>query len=256
MKSSKKYVIGLLTLVVILSVAFFTRDWYVFYKCGAVETCLAESSYFQHYSKFAVTTIMTIVAFFVGKKCICPRDRKLLLLASVLALCADFCLKILHNAVKLFDHSSDYTLLGICFFMVFQAVLIYRHTRKSDKDNSVPWIICVPFAVMFLTNALHLFDVFESAMIPIVATYGAFLICSVIVAVKAPKVGYFPASNAKLIKRGMILFFCCDACVGLSLATGPDHSTQEIVATIANNFVWYFYVPALICLVMSGLRRK
>ena len=256
MISPKKSVRVLLALVIVLFVAFFTRDWYVFYKCGAVEQCLADSSYFQHYAKFAVTTIMTIIAFFVGKRCLCQRDRRLLLLASVLALCADFCLKILHNAVKLFEHSTDYTLLGICFFMVFQAVLIYRHTRTSDTDNSVPWIICIPFAVMFITNALHLFGVFESSMIPIVATYGAFLICSVIVAVKTPKVGYFPEWNAKLIKRGMILFFCCDACVGLSLATGPDHSTQEIVATVANNFVWYFYVPALYCLVMSGLRRK
>jgi len=256
MKTLKQHIVALLVLVSLLFLAFFIRDWYVFYKCGAVEQCLAESSYFQHYAKFAVTTAMTIMAFFVGHKCICERDRRLLLIAAVLAFCADGCLKILHNAVKLFEHSSDYTLLGICFFMVFQAVLIYRHTRTSDTDNSVPWIICVPFAVMFVTNALHLFDVFESATIPIIATYGAFLICSVVVAVKSPKVGYFPSWNATLIKRGMILFFLCDACVGISLATGDDHSTQEIVATVANNFVWYFYVPALICLVMSGLRKE
>ena len=58
------------------------------------------------------------------------------------------------------------------------------------------------------------------------------------------------------IRRGMILFFCCDACVGISLATGEDHSVQEIVATVANNFVWYFYTPALILLGLSGYKRK
>ena len=93
-------------------------------------------------------------------------------------------------------------------------------------------------------------------LVPIIATYAAFLICSLVVACKVPSKGYFPAKNARNIKRGMILFFCCDACVGISLATGNDHSVQEIVATVANNFVWYFYTPALILLGLSGYKRK
>ena len=199
---------------------------------------------------------MAVIAFLAGKSCLCNRDRRLLLMAIGVALCGDFCFKILHNASNLFEHSADYTLLGICFFMIFQAVLIYRHTRTNDTDDSVPWIICVPFSVMFIANALRLFDVFESALIPIVATYGAFLICSLVVAVKAPEAGYFPRHNAKLVKWGVILFFLGDFCVGVSLAAGPDHSIQEIIATVANNFVWFFYVPALYCLVMSGRRRS
>ena len=154
------------------------------------------------------------------------------------------------------DYKGDFTLLGICFFMVVQALFIYRHTRTSDKDNHSPWILCIPFAVMFIANALHLFSILTSPNIPIIATYGTFLICSLIVACKVPKVGYFPAKNARNIKYGMILFFCCDACVGLSLATGDDHTIQEIVATVANNFVWYFYTPALILLGLSGYKRK
>lgn len=252
----KNHVVAALILVAILAVAFFVRDWYVFYQCGAVEQCLVDSSHFQNYAKFAVTTIVTIVVFFIGRSCLCTRDRTLLQAGFAMALCADFCLKILHNVAALFKHSSDYTLLGICFFMVVQALFIFRHSRVSDSDKDVPWIICFPFAVIFITNALHLFGVFESATVSIIATYGTFLICSVVVACKAPRVGYFPKKNARCIKYGMILFFCCDACVGLSLATGADHSTQEIVATVANNFVWYFYTPALVLLALSGYRRK
>lgn len=255
MKKKTKVAIPLIV-VAFLAVTFFVRDWYVFYKCGAVEQCLVDSSHYQNYAKFAVTTIVTIVALIIGKSALCKRDKRFLQAGFIMALCADFCLKILHNATNLFEHSSDYTLLGICFFMVVQALFIFRHSRVSDTDNGVPWIICIPFAVMFICNALHLFGIFESPTIPIVATYGAFLICSVVVAWQAPKKGYFPAENAKDIKRGMILFFCCDACVGISLATGPDHSTQEIVATVANNFVWYFYTPALILLALSGYRHK
>ncbi|MCR5377449.1 MAG: hypothetical protein K6E57_00560 [Fibrobacter sp.] len=249
------HITAFLIVVTILAVAFFVRDWYVFYQCGAVEQCLVDSSHFQNYAKFAVTAIMTIVALFIGKDALCKRDRRFLQLGFVFALCADFCLKILHNVASLFEHSGDYTLLGICFFMVVQALFIYRHTRESDDDKHTPGIIVVPFVVMFICNALHLFGVFGGPTIPTVATYGAFLICSLIVAWQAPKKGYFPAKNARNIKRGMILFFCCDACVGISLATGADHSLQEIVATVANNFVWYFYTPALILLALSGYRR-
>lgn len=253
---TKKHVAVIISIISVLAIAFFVRDWYVFYQCGAVEKCLQESSYFQHYTKFSVTTLITIMALFFGSKySICKRDRRLLQLGMLCALCADVCFKILHNMTHLFEHRTDYTLLGICFFMVFQAIFIYRHTRTSDTDDHVPWIIVIPFAVMFIFNTLHLFDVFDSALIPTVATYAAFLICSLVVACKVPKVGYFSPKNSLIIKRGMILFFLGDVCVGLSLATGPDHSIQEIIATISNNFVWYFYVPALLCLVLSGYKR-
>ena len=254
--NKKKLIAMLLVVVGILMITFFVMDWLVFYRCGAVEQCLVESSNYQNIAKFAVTAIMTVIVFFIGKNCLCRRDRNFLQAGSAMALCADFCLKILHNYSHFLDHRSDYTLLGICFFMVVQALFIYRHTRMSDTDKSSPWILCIPFGVMFVANALHLFRIFEGPTVPIVATYGAFLICSLIVACKVPKKGYFPEKNARNIKRGMILFFCCDACVGISLATGDDHSVQEIVATVANNFVWYFYTPALILLGLSGYKRK
>ena len=252
----KKLITLLLVVVGILMVTFFVKDWLVFYNCGAVEQCLVENSNYQNIAKFIVTAIMSVVVFFIGGNCLCPRDRNFLQVGFAMALCADFCLKILHNYSHFLDHRSDYTLLGICCFMVTQTFFIYRHTRVSDTDNSVPKIILIPFAVMFLANARHLFRIFEGPTVPIVATYGAFLICSLIVACQVPKKGYYPTKNARNIKRGMILFFCCDACVGISLATGDDHSVQEIVATVANNFVWYFYTPALILLGLSGYKRK
>ena len=254
--NKKTLITSLIIIVGILMITFFVRDWLVFYNCGAVEQCLVESSNYQNIAKFAVTAIMTIVVFFIGGNCLCKRDRNFLQAGFAMALCADFCLKIMHNYAHVLEHRSDYTLLGICFFMVVQALFIYRHTRTSDTDKSSPWILIIPFTVMFIANALHLFRIFEGPTVPIIATYAAFLICSLVVACKVPSKGYFPAKNARNIKRGMILFFCCDACVGISLATGEDHSIQEIVATVANNFVWYFYTPALILLGLSGYKRK
>ncbi len=254
--NKKTLINSLLVIISILMISFFVKDWLVFYNCGAVEQCLVESSNYQNIAKFAVTTIMAIIVFFIGDNCLCKRDRTILQAGFAMAFCADFCLKIMHNYAHVLEHRSDYTLLGIYFFMVVQALFIYRHTRTSDTDNSLPWILCIPFSIMFILNALHLFRVFDGFTIPVIGTYAAFLICSLIVACQAPKKGYFPAKNAMNIRRGMILFFCCDACVGISLATGEDHSVQEIVATVANNFVWYFYTPALILLGLSGYKRK
>lgn len=263
MTTRMKIVYAVLTF---LMVTFFVRDWYVYLvDCGAVEGCLQEASHYQNYAKFAVTLIVTIVALSIGTREVCRQDRRFLQVGFVMALCADFCLKILHNVSALFKHSTDYTLLGICFFMVVQGMFIYRHSRTGDHDYHFPWILFIPFGVMFVSNASLIFTLGNSvnaepltsnpALVPIVATYAAFLICSLIVACKAPKVGYFPAKNAVLIKRGMILFFCCDVCVGISLMTGADHSVQEHVATVANNFVWYFYTPALILLARSGYKN-
>jgi hypothetical protein len=49
----------------------------------------------------------------------------------------------------------------------------------------------------------------------------------------------------------MLAFFCCDACVGLSMAGGDDHTTMMTVSEIANNFIWWFYVPAQLMLIRA-----
>jgi len=254
--TTKRHIVALLGVISVLAAIFIVGDWYTFYKCGAVESCLVESTDFQHYAKYAITVTISLVAFFVGKNSLNKRDHRLIQLAAITALLADTSFKILHNAPSLAEHSLGFSLLGISFFMIFQSIFIYRHTRTSDTDNSVPWIICIPIGVMFIVDALQLFGILGSPLVPTIAVYGAFLICSLVVGCRVSKYGYFPKKNAALIKWGMILFFLGDVFVGISFATGPDHSLQEIIATISNILIWYFYVPALVCLVLSGYKRS
>lgn len=235
----------LIAIAVVLTASFLVLDWMAFFRCGAVERCLMEGSGFQNVAKCAVTAIMMLVVFSIGKESLCLRDRTLLQAGFAVALCADFCFKILH------EH-----LLGICFFMATQALLIFRHTRRNETDNSFPVILYVPFGVICLAAVLCLLGSFSGAMLPVVAVYGSFVTCSLIVACRVLGMGFFPARNARQIKWGMILFFCCDVCVGLSGLVSVDHSVQEIVATVAHNFVWTFYTPALILLALSGYRHE
>ena len=236
---------GSLIVIAILALSFVMMDWLVFYRCGAVEQCLVAGSTYQNITKFAVTAIVTLVVFLIGKGGLSSRDRILLQVAFALILCADFCMKIL----------PDSTLPGIGFFMAVQTLFIVRHTRRNDDDNSFPRILCIPFAAGVLATLLFLLGVFGGPTLPVVAAYGVFVSCSLIVACKASRNGYFPARNALQIKWGMILFFCCDVCVGISGAVGADHSVQEIVATVAHNLVWVFYTPALVLLGLSGYRQ-
>ena len=76
--NKKTLINSLLVIISILMISFFVKDWLVFYNCGAVEQCLVESSNYQNIAKFAVTTIMAIIVFFIGDNCLCKRDRTIL----------------------------------------------------------------------------------------------------------------------------------------------------------------------------------
>ncbi|MCK5741702.1 MAG: hypothetical protein KAH48_05755, partial [Chlorobi bacterium] len=60
----------------------------------------------------------------------------------------------------------------------------------------------------------------------------------------APKLGLFPRKNAILIVVGMTCFFLCDVNVGLS--------STLYEPMFFNNIAWIFYIPALLCLGLSG----
>ena len=242
----KKKIIGLLfAFAAILTASFLVLDWMTFFRCGAVERCLTEGAQYQDVAKFATTAVMTIIVLLIGRSGFCTRDRRLLQAGFLVSLCADFCIRILHG-----------NLLGVCFFMVVQTLYIVRYTRKSDVDNHFPKILYIPFGTVLVMALLCCVGAFEKLMLPIVSSYGVFVVCSVVAACRTSGIGYFPATNAKCIKWGMVLFLCCDVCVGISGLISVDHSVQEIIAAVAHNLVWAFYVPALALLGFSGYRQK
>lgn len=252
----EKVISFLILIVIILFVTFFVRDWYVFVQCGAVKSCLVDASSYQHIAKFLVPVIAAIISFIIGRNSLGKRDRRLLQAAFFMILLADFCFKILYNYSFPLENRSDYISIGIIFFMLAQSILIVRHTRTSDSDVSFPWIFCIPFAVTFALGVLMLAHIYDSLMFFSTVSYGPFLFCSLYVACKTLKRGYYPKENALQIKWGMILFTCCDLLTGLSLWSGEDYSLHENLSIVANNLIWCFYTPALVLLALSGYRHK
>jgi hypothetical protein len=250
-----KLVSALVAFAAILFVSFFVRDWFVLHQCGAVQSCLDSASDYQNISKFTVTSIATLLAMLIGHRKVTRRDRFFLQSAFAMILCADFCFKILYNYFGTAETRENFITIGIGFFFVAQMIFIYRHTRTSNVDWSFPWIYCVPLAAVLAMTFLAYFKVLESFMLMAIIAYAPTLFCSLFVACKVPKQGLFPEKNASMIMLGMICFTCCDILTGLSLLTGVDHSLREILAVVSNNFIWLFYVPAIVILALSGYRR-
>lgn len=240
----------------ILAIAFLVttgKDWFDFYSCGAVGQCLSDAGVLQLYTKSIMTTMLTVLAFLMAPGTFSGRDGKLLKLAFVFSLVADYSFSLIKAAKP--DAGNLSTILGITFFMVFQSILIYRHSRKSESDVGVPKVYgllaaaVVAGIVLKVTHTLNLTTA-------VVAVYAVFVITSVVVGILAPRKGYFPAKNAQLIRWGMVLFFCCDAMVGLSMVPGEDHSALQAVAEVANNIIWWFYVPAQLMLIRATVKPQ
>ena len=196
------------------------KDWYDLYTCGAVGQCLSSAGQLQLYTKFIMSCCLTVLAFLVAKRSFCARDGQLLRFA----------------------------------FMVFQAILIYRHSRENENDNSCPKVFWVIFAVAAVFAGLAIAGVMD-AVVAEVLIYGGFVITSMVVGILAPRKAYFPKKNAMLVRWGMVAFLIGDVMVGLSMLSGDDHSALQVLACLANNLIWVFYVPAQLMIIRSATKE-
>ena len=248
--TAQKIVFSVLAVFLLITAG---KDWFDFYSCGAVSQCLSDSGTLQLYTKSVMTTMLTVLAFITASSAFSSRDGKLLRVAFVFSLLADYSFSLLKATVA--NAGTLSTILGITFFMVFQSILIYRHSRKAEDDKSVPKIYAL-LAVTVLAGIALIATGTLGLTVAVVVVYGVFVITSVVVGILAPRKGYFPTVNAKLIRWGMVAFFLGDVCVGLSMVTGDDHSVLQSVAEIANNIIWWLYVPAQLMLIRATVKPQ
>ena len=248
--TAQKIVISLLAIALLVTTG---KDWFDFYSCGAASQCFSEAGVLQFYTKSIMSTLMTALAFATATNAFSSRDGKLLRAAFVFSLLADYSFCLIMLACP--DAGTLSTVLGISFFMVFQAILIYRHSRTTDVDTSIPKIYGLLVIAVIAGIALIVTGTLGLTL-AVVLVYGVFVITSLVMGILVPCKGYFPAKNASFIRLGMIFFFFGDVCVGLSMITGDDHSTLQSVAEIANNIVWWLYVPAQLMLIRGTMKPQ
>lgn len=234
--------------IVVLTLSCLVKDWVDFAHCGAFNSCLLSECVFQNFGKFTISLLLAVLAFYAGSFACCAQDAKWFRIAFVFSLIADSCFRLLPMIPVELPTSTS--ILGIVFFMFYQSAMIIRHTRVSDSDSHIPKVFAIPFAILLAFLILHSLNL-VSQLVFVVASYGAFLICSVVMGVKAGSLGYFSNHKARLIKIGMIAFFFGDVLVGGSLAMGDSGSPLEMIAAISNNLIWIVYVPAQLLLIKS-----
>lgn len=55
---------------------------------------------------------------------------------------------------------------------------------------------------------------------------------------------------------GLVLFWCCDACVGLRNATGYLPAFPQQISILAGYIIWWFYLPSQILLLQSERLKR
>lgn len=155
---------------------------------------------------------------------------KLVTAAMVFTLAADSFLLFLNNRYA----------LGIALFCVVQAIYFYLLYRESKKLLWTLRIVTLALALILLWR----FDML-SRLNALAAFYFSAFVCNVVQSFG------LKGGQGKLFSLGLVLFLCCDICVGL-------FNLQQLIDMRLYYFagigMWLFYLPAQVLIVLSGRR--
>ncbi len=152
---------------------------------------------------------------------------KLITAAMVFTLAADSFLLV---------QNSNYA-LGVALFCVVQAIYFYMLYRENGKTLLPVRIVLLAVALILLWKMNML-----SGLNVLVAFYFTGFVCNVIQS--------FGAED-RLLGIGLVLFLCCDICVGVFNL--PQLAGTQIYS-FATFSMWLFYLPAQVLIVLSGRR--
>lgn len=132
--------------------------------------------------------------------------------------------------------NSNYA-LGVAFFCAVQAIYFYMLYRENGKILLALRIILFAAALILLWK-LNLLSWLNA----LVSFYFTNFACNVIQSF---------GTDRRLFSLGLVLFICCDICVGIFNL--PRLSGTGIYG-FAAFCMWLFYLPAQVLIVLSGRR--
>lgn len=214
----------------------------VFLLIEAILFCISQFTSTQyvdqlHYSGIVLCFLFAAVFFMLQIE---KELWKGLVLAGMFFTCvADFCLILL----------NDYFVAGVLSFWMTQICYFLYLTRAcSSAERSALAGRRIVVAAFISVIAMLVIGQFSSLILVV-----AFYICTfagnlIIAWKKYPK---------QLFSIGLVLFFCCDICVGLS--NSGLAQMQGFVVPYAPVFQWMiyiFYMPSQVCIALSILGKK
>ncbi len=179
------------------------------------------------------------------------RGNPFMLLAQTLILPADFILLFADRAAAV--GVLIFTGVQFCYFC-----RINQTYKKFTEASGLRFILTavIGAAVLFvlLLIAMAVLNIPFELLTVLVFFYISFFLvncfCALYEAVR------FREKSGLLFAIGLILFLCCDICVGFNFMKGSfTKGTWIAQAASASNFlIWLFYLPGQVLLVLSGIR--
>ncbi|SES84504.1 lysoplasmalogenase family protein [[Clostridium] polysaccharolyticum] len=137
--------------------------------------------------------------------------------------------------------------MGITAFFITQ-ICYFLYLTKGIKKVWKYYIIVNCLCAIVLFGAAYFITMQHSMMLFLICLYGVTFSGNVLLAVK----GF---GKHALFSSGLIMFFCCDICVGLSNSAllGIPVSVEAVFFWL----IWIFYIPSQVCIsIFAAQNRK
>ena len=131
---------------------------------------------------------------------------------------------------------TSHLLVGVLLFWIVQGLYAVRLFRWRHWQRSILFSVrLLPFISFF------------SRMTPL---FAAALVYFVNIVINLIECGRLPAQNVqtKLFTAGLMLFVCCDICVGAW--------NLNLLPHISHFLIWVFYLPAQVLIALSSMQKE
>ena len=182
--------------------------------------------------KFLAIIICFFIAAAGNKHALDKKDSRLLVLALMFTVFADFFL------VIAFRYH-----IGLILFCAVQTLYIRRFGTKKIL-RFLPLALIIPI-VFYATQ--------KDLLVTLALIYTQLFLLSYTLMICALRKGRYPTPNNLLIFLGMTLFVMCDISVAIWNLGRMGIITNEVVFNFASAAIWLFYTPSQVCLAISAL---
>lgn len=174
------------------------------------------------------------------------------------------------GGAMVFTGISDYFLLftdkftlGMATFCVVQVLYLFRlwnmEREEGGSGRKGLWVRITLNLFLWLAVYMVLrgFHMDKDPLLPVAAFYFITILHNVIVAVK--NAVSVPSWKRIVFASGMFLFLLCDINVGIYNMSGflaVDNGFYQKMYSFAEIAMWMFYLPAQVCIAISGLSAE
>lgn len=227
--------------IAVLAVCFLSIDWYRYLHHMVIKI---EPSDVSRILKRIASFLVFMFVLGTGVRSVSRKDHRMMAVIFAMIFTGDMLL--------LFNLNRT----GMALFFITQIFLVVRNgsgilSFVSSGGKNLILAAGLSAAALMLDIAVIKFLFMPmlagSPMLSYYIVYSTALTLSMYIALLAPFAGSFKRKNALLITAGMICFFICDLTVGVRIA-----AADEYLRTFATSLTWVFYLPALVCIALSG----